>query len=172
MPCRSVEIANEFLSQPGALGHLTQMQLQKLVYLANGWNWAINGEPLVSDPVEAWDYGPVYRDLYEHTKFFGKQPLDRLVTSNDNEPAQVFGGHGSRIAPYAAHLTEWERDVVRHVWARYGRLTGTQLSALTHQADTPWFKTYTQKGRSAPIDQGLIHAHYDALAERAQSAPA
>ena len=73
MPHRAVSIANEFLKMPGAKETLIQMQLQKLVYLANGWNLAINGMPLVSDNAEAWDYGPVYRALYDHTKFFGKK---------------------------------------------------------------------------------------------------
>lgn len=169
MAYRSVEIANEFLSQPSALGSLTQMQLQKLTYLANGWNWAINGEPLISDPVEAWDYGPVYRDLYNHTKFFGSAPLTRPVTSDDSEAARVFGFRGDRPNPYAAHLTPRERAVVANVWKRYGRLSGAQLSSMTHQAGTPWFHTYTTKGKSSEIDQAIIKQHYDRLAASVQN---
>ncbi|MBW6522428.1 DUF4065 domain-containing protein [Sphingomonas sp. RHCKR47] len=170
MAYRSTEIANEFLAQPGAIGSLTQMQLQKLTYLANGWNWAINGEQLISEPVEAWDYGPVYRDLYDHTKFFGKQPLSRGVTPDDSEAARVFGIPGGGRSPaYHAHLHPRERAVVEHVWRRYGRLSGAQLSSMTHQRGTPWFETYTKSGKSAPIDQGLIRRHYDDLATRAQA---
>lgn len=171
MAYRSVEIANEFLSQPGALGTLTQMQLQKLAYLANGWNWAVNGESLISEPVEAWDYGPVYRDLYDHTKFFGKQPLTRSVTPDDSEAARVFGlrGEGVPLPPYRAPLSEREKAVISHVWRRYGRMSGAQLSALTHQRGTPWFETYTTAGKSKPIDQELIKRHYNELADLAQS---
>jgi uncharacterized phage-associated protein len=168
MTYRSVEIANEFLRQPGALGTLTQMQLQKLAYLANGWNWAINGEELIRDPVEAWDYGPVYRDLYEHTKFFGKGPVPRLVSSDDSQAARVFGLRGTECPPYSANLSERERDVVAHVWRRYGRMTGVQLSGLTHMPGTPWFEAYTQQGKNAVIGQDAIHRHYDQLADRAQ----
>lgn len=170
MAYRSVEIANEFLAQPGARGNLTQMQLQKLAYLANGWNWAINGDQLISDPVEAWLYGPVYRDLYEHTKFFGKEPLTRFVTPDDSEAARVFGYTGERGTPYAARLAPRERSVVAHVWNRYGKLSGAQLSSLTHQRGTPWFATYTGQGKSTPIDQSLIKRHYDHLAARVQAA--
>jgi uncharacterized phage-associated protein len=170
MSYRSVEIANELLSQPGALGSLTQMQLQKLTYLANGWNWAVNGENLIGDAVEAWDYGPVYRDLYEHTKFFGKQPLTRLVTPDDSEAARVFGRRDDASAPpYRATLNEWEKAVVGHVWRRYGRMSGAQLSSLTHQHGTPWFETYMTAGKSKPINQELIKRHYDELADRAQA---
>ncbi|WP_428968232.1 Panacea domain-containing protein [Sphingomonas sp. Xoc002] len=170
MAYRSLEIANEFLRQPGAQGNLTQMQLQKLAYLANGWNWAINGEQLISDPVEAWDYGPVYRELYDHTRFFGKEPLTRLITEEDSEAARVFGFRSPDAKPYHAALTEREREVIRNVWKRYGSLSGARLSALTHQRGTPWFSTYTTKGKSAVIDQNLIHSHYDHLADRVQQA--
>jgi uncharacterized phage-associated protein len=172
MAYRSVEIANEFLSLPGAKGNLTQMQLQKLAYLANGWNWAINGQPLISDEVEAWDYGPVYRDLYEHTKYFGKEPLARLVTVEDSEAARVFGVRGDASNPYNAHLSQRERDVVSHVWKRYGTLSGAQLSSLTHKRGTPWFEAYTGRGKSSTIDQESIKRHYDELAQRAQPAAA
>jgi uncharacterized phage-associated protein len=171
MPYRSVEIANEFLRLPGAQGKLTQMQLQKLAYLANGWNLAINGEPLISEPVEAWDYGPVYRDLYDHTKFFGKAPLPRLITAADDEAARFFMS-GPAPSAYEAPLTERERAVVSHVARRYGSLSGAQLSAMTHQRGTPWFETYTKSGRSQLIPIDLIKAHYDQLAERAQQAAA
>jgi uncharacterized phage-associated protein len=171
MAYRSVEIANELLRQPGALGLLTQMQLQKLAYMANGWNWAVNGEQLISEPVQAWNYGPVYPDLYSHTKAFGKEGLSRLLTSEDSETARMFEMPGADSAPaYVAPLSERERAVIQHVWNRYGRLSGPQLSALTHQSGTPWFNTYTQRGKSAEIPQTEIKAYYDDLAERAQAA--
>jgi uncharacterized phage-associated protein len=169
MAYRALEVANELLSLPGAAARLTQMQLQKLVYLANGWNWAINGDQLVADPVEAWDYGPVYRDLYDHTRFRGKEPLGRLITDADSEAARVFGFRDSNSRAYHASLTERERSVIEHVWKRYGPLSGTQLSAMTHQKGTPWFTTYTTRGRSAVIPQDVIQRHYDGLADRAQS---
>lgn len=172
MTYRSVEIANEFLRQPDAAGHLTQMQLQKLVYLANGWNWALNGEQLVEDPSEAWDYGPVYRDLYDHTKYFGKNPLENPITSEDSEAARVFGFSDGKAFPYTAKLTDREKAIVSHVWKRYGRLSGLQLSALTHQRGTPWFNAYMGHGKNSVIEQNAIREHFEELAQRAQQAAA
>jgi len=40
------------------------MKIIKLVYIAHGWMLGINGLPLMKDPIEAWRYGPVIRELY------------------------------------------------------------------------------------------------------------
>lgn len=166
MPYRAVEIANEFLKLPGAANRLTQMQLQKLVYLAHGWNTAINWESLVSDPVEAWDYGPVYRDLYDHAKFFGREPIARQITPDDSEAARFFGDGKRKAAPYSAALSPRERSVIQHVWSRYGSLPASRLVQLTHTPDTPWYETYFNQGKSRVIDQRLIENHYKTLAAR------
>lgn len=166
---RAVEIANEFIGLPQA-GGLTQMQLQKLVYISNGWNLALSGVPLVAESPEAWDYGPVYPALYEHTKFFGRAVINRKITPDDSEAARFFGGAARGTPPYKAELTERERAIILQVWKRYGSMSGTRLSGLTHQPNTPWFDTYKGKGRSAVIDRQLIKAHYDQLAQSAQQA--
>lgn len=168
MAHRAVAIANEFLKLPGARETLTQMQLQKLTFIANGWNIVINGEPLIQDPAEAWTYGPVYRDLYEHTRFFGKEPINRLVTPDDSEAARVFlMSANRRQPPYEANPTPRERDVIRHVWNRYGDLSGFRLSELTHQRGTPWFEAFTERGKNSLIDEKSIKKHYEELARKA-----
>lgn len=169
MPHRSVTIANEFLRQPGAAERLTQMHLQKLTYFSHGWNWAINQAPLVADDVEAWTFGPVYRDLYNHTKFFGSNPIGRLISPDDSDVARFFG-NGTRSQPaYAAPLADRERQVIRQVWHRYGGLSGIRLSELTHQPDTPWYEAY-RRGKNSRLDQEIIRKHYAGLAARASGA--
>ena len=165
MTHRAVEIANEFLRLPGASGRLTQMHLQKLVYIAHGWNWAINGEPLIGDEIQAWSFGPVVRDLYEHTKFFGSAPINRPITPDDSQVARFFGNSGE-AAPYSATLTGREQQVIEQVWRRYGGLSAIRLSELTHQPGTPWFLAF-QRGRNTRIDEDVIRALYNELAERA-----
>jgi uncharacterized phage-associated protein len=166
MSHRAVAIANEFLRQPGACEQLTQMQLQKLTYFAHGWNWALNGAPLTGDQIEAWTFGPVYRDLYDHTKFFGKEPVGRLITPDDSEVARFFGDKKGAASPYSADLTEREKQIIGRVWRRYGGLGGVALSRLTHQPGTPWFEAY-KRGKNSAIDQDAIRQHYTEIAARA-----
>ncbi len=69
-------IANEFLDLAEKDSRkLTQMHVQKLVYFAHGWFLALKREPLVRERVEAWDYGPVIRQLYDAFRSFGSRPI-------------------------------------------------------------------------------------------------
>lgn len=168
MPHRAVAIANAFLRLPSAAETITQMQLQKLVYIAHGWNLAINDDSLVAEQPEAWTYGPVYRDLYDHTKFFGKSPIGREIRPADRDMAKFFlGDDDNSDQPYRAPLSDRERAVIENVWKRYGALSAIRLSELTHQRGTPWFQTFTTRGRNTAIENELIKPHYDALAARA-----
>lgn len=163
MTSSAMALANEFLKMPGALGRLTQMHLQKLVYISHGWSLALRDVALTSDEIEAWDYGPVFPDLYDHTKFNGKSPLMRLIKPSDGNPFSFWDGEVDDD-PYEADLSSVESDVLKHVWRKYGRLSAFKLSDLTHKRNTPWHWAYHNGGRRAPIDNEHIKDHYRKLA--------
>ena len=164
----STQIANEFLRLPGAAQRLTQMQLQKLAYIANGWNLAINGEPLIAEDPQAWSLGPVYRNLYEHTQTFGSAPIGRQLTPKDHRIiANYYESEGNDLsAPYAAALSESEKQIIENVWARYGSMSGSRLSSMTHEPNTPWYKAF-RRGKNTPLRKDEIMEHYLELAKRA-----
>jgi uncharacterized phage-associated protein len=166
MPHRSVEIANEFLGL--SRGNLTQMQIQKLAYMSHGWNLAINDEPLIGEPARAWPYGPVYPDLYDHTKYFGKEPIGRLITDDDSVIGRFFGEDSEKSEPFKADLSPREKAVIEHVWRRYGSLGAIRLSELTHQPGTPWFNAFRNGGQGTVLPDDEIKQHYLDLARRAR----
>lgn len=166
---RAVAIANEFLTKAGSSG-LTQMQIQKLVYFAHGWTLAITDRPLTEEEPQAWNYGPVYNDLYDHTKFFGKNPINRPLTPDDDDAARFFLEMPSGKLPYRANLTPEERDIVNQVWSRYGKLSGARLSAMTHVPKTPWHQIYDAgKGKNRTIPNEIIKQHYLDIADSVQT---
>ena len=142
-------IANEFLKlkvgQP-----INQMWLQKLVYMAHGWNLAINGEPLVSGRIEAWDGGPVMRAIWNQMRDLGRNANGLFGMAPDQ--------------PYGADLTDSERAVIEQVWQRYGGYSGRQLSDMTHQEGTPWSNAYFGRGRNAKLLDEDIKQHFTELA--------
>jgi uncharacterized phage-associated protein len=143
-------IANEFLKLSGG-NPINQMWLQKLVYMAHGWNLAINGTPLVGDRVEAWDGGPVFRRIWNHFRDFGRNAENGLLGKQAKEP-------------FEAELSDDERAVINHVWKRYGGYTGNHLSSMTHQEGTPWSNAYFGRGRNAPLLNDDVRQHFTELA--------
>lgn len=142
-------IANEFIKLAGNRP-INQMWLQKLVYMAHGWNLAINKAPLVSGSIEAWDGGPVMRTIWNHMRDFGRNAAGR------------FGK--SAKEPFEADLTDSERAIIEQVWKRYGDYTGNELSNMTHQKGTPWSNAYFGRGRNAKLRDSDIRQHFTELA--------
>lgn len=150
-------IANEFIRLNN--GSMNQMKMQKLVYIAHGWNLAINREPLVVGRIEAWDGGPVMRLIWNHLRDFGLNAVGGL-----------FGATQSQ--PFVAELSEPERGIISHVWRRYGSFSGVELSEMTHEPGTPWSNAYYGSGRNAPLSQADIHQHFIELALAGRTQPA
>lgn len=141
-------VANRFLDLAEEQGRsLTPMQLLKLVYIAHGWMLGLNGRPLINQPVEAWQYGPVVRDLYNGVRSFGR--------------GQVRG----RIPAFGGALDYYEDDMVKQVFKLYGHMDGIALSNITHMADTPWAQTYRHGSFGTPIPNDLIAGHYRRLSQ-------
>lgn len=148
----SSTIANLFLSLAENAGDtVTPMQLQKLVYLAHGWNLGLYGTPLIRDEVQAWQYGPVIPSLYQKTREFRSNPVKGPLSGADD-----------RL------LTPRDRDIVQQVYRIYGRRSGPELSRLTHEPGSPWDATY-QPGRfGLVISNDLVEDFYSTLAQRRQ----
>lgn len=118
-------IANYMIDKKKDDGGLRPLQLIKLVYIAHGWFLAFtNGIALLREPVQAWKYGPVVPSLYHAVK--GSREIVKLLP----------GAQSWNI------LHQDERKILNETLELYGHFTGTQLSSLTHQKDTPWAETW------------------------------
>lgn len=144
-------IANEFLERRSSTAWPSQMHVQKLVHIANGWNLAINGQPLVAELPEAWDNGPVFRSIWNWVRDWGfRGPNYTLAKPGTDEP-------------FTATLTPSERQVIDGVWAKYGSYSGDALSRMTHKAGTPWHRAYFDRGRNSSLRTDEIRQHYREL---------
>ena len=161
-PYDSRVVANSFLELGAAtLVPVTPMKLQKLVYIADGWNRVLNKRPLVADPVEAWQYGPVFPTLYHEFRHYGGKPIDAFYRELDLES---FDFEIPEVE------TDPEKDVITRVWKSYGSLPATTLSALTHQSGTPWDQTFKTAGYRAKIRPSLIEQEFTSLLEKQRAA--
>ena len=59
------DVAQYILEKNGAM---TSMKLQKLVYYSQAWATVWDDDVLFDEEVQAWDNGPVVRELWEANK--------------------------------------------------------------------------------------------------------
>lgn len=125
-------------------------KLQKLVYYSQAWHlvWDEGSDALFEDPIEAWSAGPVVRSLYERHR--GRYSIT---------DADASWGEADRLKPS-------ERETVQAVIDGYGRLTGRQLSVLTH-GEPPWRKAREGVGpteaSSNAISLADMYEYYSSL---------
>lgn len=150
-------VANAVLDEARAQGKtLTIMQLLKLAYIAHGWSLALLNAPLVNEEPEAWQHGPVFPSIYREFRRYGSQP----ITANANGP---FG------TAHVANLSDGQHAIVKSVVQNYGDMHAFALSRITHEPDTPWWKTYRNGfGSSDDIPNAVIRDHYQKLAHERQ----
>ena len=104
---------------------ISNLKMQKLCYLAQGWSLALLGRPLFDDVIEAWGQGPAIPPLFRRFKACGLGALDvyKLRTNPDKK------------------LNAEELELLDWVWGKYGRYSGGELRDLTC-GQAPWKKAY------------------------------
>lgn len=102
---------------------IDHLKLQKLVYYAHAWWMAFDKGELIQEKIEAWQYGPVIRELWEEYKYCGEQSIQK--TSIEYEVL----GHT---------FSEDLKEFLSAVWNVYGQYTGWQLVCITHKDGEPW----------------------------------
>lgn len=115
---------------------LTNLQLQKLLYLADMNYVGRTGERMLNEDFEAWDYGPVLPSLYHQCKSFGSKPVP-----------DIFWG-----VPQIAGSKEAEwLDVA---WNSLKDQTPGQLVQNTHWNLGAWAKHYAPGAKGVKIPTG------------------
>ena len=148
-------IANSFWKIAKASGkQLTNMQLQKLVYFAHGWHLALTGEPLLTDAVKAWDFGPVIPPLYNRLKQYGNGVVTDPIKRRDPETGEIH--------VVEEEESEFEQKLLQRIWEVYGHMNGLQMSYLSHQPGTPWEITWNKQKYSVIPDE-LLKGHFLSL---------
>lgn len=129
---------------------LTNLQLQKIMYLVQMKYLGEKGARLFNGTFEAWDYGPVIPMVYSQAKMFGRGAIKG-----------GFFGVGS------------VNDEVRakELDTAYDQLSGYspgQLVNITHWSEGAWAKNYIPGVRGVPIPDADIIEEYRERLQRIQ----
>ncbi len=176
MEQRSAEaVANYFIGRANAAAaggrphDVTPMKVQKLLYFAHGWHLALtDGEALFPEPIEAWEFGPVIRSVYETFRDYGGEPI-----LEPGRELDIVDGELVEVERAVEDPSGWTQELLDTVWDRYGHLTAGQLSRMTHEPGTPWDTVYRhfrgEPRRGTDIPDELIRQAFEEL--RADAGP-
>lgn len=138
---------------------ITNLSMNKLVYFLHAHYLGRFRKPLVSAKIEAWDYGPVFRELYHEFKNFDRAPINRKATRLDPE-----SGERSECVNT---LSEKERQFLIRILDKYIGLTSSALVAISHERGGPWDQVWNHAGKTNPsmrISDELIREWYSKAA--------
>ena len=146
-----IQVANTFLySYFEADKEITNLKLQKLVYLAYAHYLTIKHKRLIKEHFEAWVYGPVVPELYESLKKYGAERIKHYINSDNNA-----------VRPNLTLIEENSvKSFISFVYDAYDGYGARDLVLLTHAKGGAWAKTFTRSKAPKKIEDRLIKEEY------------
>jgi len=148
MAYSSLDVASYFIVRAKEAGakDLSPMKLQKLLYFAHGWYLAVNDAPLLTDRIQAWQFGPVIDTLYHETKRYGNDHIDQPLTRAWEE------------------IDEETNQFLDSIWDTYSPYSAVRLSNATHAEGSPWDQAVKKNGgvikKNMIIDDQIIKDYF------------
>ena len=136
-------IANLILDTAENRGiEISNAAIQKVLYFSFGHYAAEFQDYLFEDRIEAWEYGPVVRDIYNQFKQFGWRPILERATVID------FRTGAKRVAEYA--LDPARLGFLSTVIEFYSPIPVGKLIELSHLRDSPWDRAWNHSSVTNP----------------------
>lgn len=132
----ALDVANFFIdAAKDSEDPMTNMRVNKYVYLAQGYALAKLGRPLFNDEIQAWEHGPVVPALYQLFR-----------TEIKGEPIYKMKGTYRKNT-----FSDEEIQVMIDVLMDYEEYSTAAISRITHGKDSPWSKAYAGPYTNNPI---------------------
>lgn len=149
-------IANLVLDRADELAvGVSNMALNKIVYFVHCDHLLETGDPLVTAKIEAWQHGPVFREIYHEFKKWEKGDIKSRAQKIDPFTGEV------EVATATFGAGELARIV--GMIDRYIHFSAAHLRALSHRDGGPWDRVWDHSGRANPgmrISNELIREFY------------
>lgn len=130
----ALDLASYIINSQAQAGRpTTGLDLQKLLYFAQGWHLAEHGSSLFIEPFQAWKQGPVVPSVYSVFSALDNQaiPIDhRGIRSRDGQPEAL------------------SIPIIERVLHVYGVYSTSTLAVITQLPDGPWRQVW-EAGKDA-----------------------
>lgn len=131
MTVKAVDAANYLCEKSG--WKLSNLQLQKILYIADMNFVGQTQSRLIDEDFEAWDYGPVIPSLYHKCKAFGAKSIPQIfwdASDISNTP---------------------EAKIIDLAWEKLKSVTPGQLVETTHSQFGAWAEKYVAGAKQIKI---------------------
>ena len=120
----AVEVAEYIIGYANQKNYsISNLKLQKILYFTQAQFLVALGYPCFIDVIEAWDFGPVVRSVYNQYKRYGS--------------ANIYSGDMS----LETEMKEIEKDSIQLIIDKCVNFSANQLVEITHNQD-PWKNAY------------------------------
>lgn len=116
---------------------VTNLSINKIVYFLHSSYLVKFGTPLVTAKIEAWEYGPVFRELYREFKKFG----DKRIASRANRLNPVSG----ELEICSCRLPREDLAFLESEALKYLPLSGAALVTMSHVRGGPWDQVWNHE---------------------------
>ena len=135
MRASSTVLCNNILLRGANNGvKITPMKLQKLMYFICRDYAKQYGTSPISEQFEVWQYGPVLPSVYLEFKPFGANPITEYARDAQGAAYMVSEKDNPGLA-----------QIIDSVWQKYHSTSGIELSRITHQPGSGWYRAYTER---------------------------
>lgn len=153
-------LANEVLARLWAKGvQPTNMALNKITWFI--YERALTSlHALISDArVEAWDHGPVFREIYSPAKEYGAAPISDLL--------EGFSRQEKKMTPVREQLDPKISQLIDDVLNEVGEFSAGRLREMSHKKSGPWDRVWNSGRRTSA---GMVISPHLILASAASRA--
>ena len=134
---------------------VTNLALNKIVYFLHGLFLVKAGRPLVAAKIEAWEYGPVFREIYHEFKAHKSSAIKSRARQKDYSTGE--------LSYFRVSLPSEELEMLRHYAALYLKIEPRKLVDMSHVEDGPWHEAWYHDGTVNPgmqISDEAIMKHF------------
>lgn len=124
-------IANWFIDKAnGKKISVSNMSLNKLVYFSYEQAILVLGRILTEARPQAWQHGPVFREIYHASKENVAEPISKRIQKFDPRTRGLIDCEDA----FPLEVT----DLLEQVWNKFGAKSGSDLRNISHDIDGPW----------------------------------
>lgn len=115
---------------------ITNLQLQKMLYIAQVFYLGKHEHHLFRAKFEAWDYGPVAPSVYHEFKIFGNKPIEKWA-----------------FPQFKEECSPEENAFIKKIVDLLVKLPSSTLVGLTHRNNTAWYNNYRPGAKDVEIPE-------------------